>query len=77
MKRNASASNQVLSHERISLSDETNKIKLETTNENVLKLIRNSSCTSTDGSQYHYVKSFKEIIKGRIYAARTGSDGFF
>ena len=68
MKRNASASTL---HESVSLLDETNKIKLETTIENVLNN-RTSSCTNTGGSQSHYVKSLKEIIMGRIYVARTG-----
>ena len=71
MKRNASAGNQILSHGSLSLLNETNKIKLETTNEFLL-INKNSSCTNTGVSQSHYVNSLKEIIKSRIYAARTG-----
>ena len=73
MKKNSSAGNQILlSHGSLSFLDETNKIKLETTNEFLLNN-KNSPCTNTGVSLSHYVKSFKEIIKGRIYAARTGN----
>ena len=65
MKRNNSASNQVSLHESLPLPDETKKIKLDTTNEN---LLNNSNLTFTSG----YVISCKESIMARSCVTRTG-----